>query len=103
MLKECLDIEKDFNEFCKVYDIGAKDVFGKKFYIVKNELGYIKFYSKYSDYKKRRKILDKKKLQHVIIQKYGKVIDITQNTYNKIQKCFPDSKLPCRELINIYE
>ena len=103
MLRECLDIEKDFNSNCKVYDLGVKDIFNKKFYVIQNELGYIRFYSKCSDYKKRRKALDDKDLQHVIIQKYGEVIDLTKQTYDKIQKVFPNCKLPCKELMNIVE
>lgn len=103
MLKECLDIEKDFNQFCKVYDLGVKDIFNKKFYVVQDELGYVRFYSKCSDYEKRRKELNNKNLQHVIIQKYGEVIDVTKQTYDKIQKIFLDCKLPCKELMNIVE
>ena len=103
MMNRHLDIEKDFNENCKVYDIGVKDYFGNKFYIVHNELlNNIRFYSKNKDYNKRRKELDKRNLQYVIIQKYGEVIDITEQTYNKIQEYFQNIKLPCKELLNIW-
>ena len=103
MMNRCLDIEKDFNEDCKVYDIDVKDYFGNKFYIVYNELSdNIRFYSKNKDYNKRRKEFDKRNLQYLIIQKYGEVIDITEQTYDKIQEYFQNIKLPCKELLNIW-
>lgn len=104
MLKECLDIEKDFNLDCKVYDCGVKDYFGNKFYIVTNELlNQIRFMSKDKDYKKHRKALDKKNLQHVITYKWGNVINVDNKTYNKIQSIFPEYTLPCKSSLEMLE
>jgi hypothetical protein len=103
MMNRCLDIEKDFSEDCKVYDFNLRDYFGNKFYVVYNELfETVRFYSKDKMYNKRRKELDKKNLQHVIIQKYVEVIDIRKETYNQIQRFLPSAKLPCMELLNIW-
>ena len=103
MMNRCLDIEKDFNEDCKVYDFNLRDYFGNKFYVVYNELfETVKFYSKNKTYNKRRRDLDKKNLQHITIQKYGEVIDIRKETYNQIQRFLPSAKLPCKELLNIW-
>ena len=98
MLKECIDFEKDFNSDCKVYDCGAKDYFGNKFYIVTNEmLNQIRFMSKDKEYKKHRKALDDKNLQHVISYKWGNVINVDNETYEKIQSIFPEYTLPYRQ------
>ena len=96
-------VQNDFNKDCVLYDCNVEDVFGHKFYVLYNEmLNQIRFVSKYSDYIKRRRLLDSKNLQHVIIQKYGEVIDISEKTYNKIQKYFPSTNFPYKEKLNIY-
>ena len=103
MLKECLDFEKDFNEDCKVYDYNVRDYFGNKFYIMHNELlNEVRFMSKNKGYTKERNELDRMNLQHVIVQKWGNVIDIRKETYNQIQSFLPIAKLPCMESLNIW-
>ena len=104
MIKECLDYEKDFNSDRKVYDIGVHDSFDEKFYIVKNiVLNSIRFMAKDKEFKRSRKYLDDRDLKYVIIPKWLDVINVTEETYKTIQNNFPDSKLPCRELLQIDE
>ena len=103
MLKRCLDFENDFNEDCIVYDCNVRDYFGNKFYIIYNTtLEQVRFMNKNKEYKKERRILDEKGLQHVIKQKWGDIIDIKKETYKQIQTFFPDAKLPCVFTLNIW-
>ena len=55
----------------------------------------------YKDYYKRRKFLDNKNLKHIIINKWGEVINIDIKTYNKISKIFLDYKMPCKQNLEI--
>lgn len=71
------------------YD-GFMDAFGNKMFVVIHEtLNELRLYSKYPDFQKRRKALDRAKLKHVLISEYGIVIDITEATKRKIEKLFP--------------
>ena len=102
MIRECIDMENDFNSDCKVYDCNVKDYFGNKMYIVTNDaLKELKFMGQYKDYYKRRKFLDNKNLKHIIIEKWGEVINIDIKTYNKISKIFFDYKMPCKQNLEI--
>jgi len=95
-------MENDFNRDCKVYDCNVKDYFGNKIYIITNDaLKEVKLMSKYKDYYKRRKFLDDKNFKHVIINKWGEVINIDIKTYNKISKIFFDYKMPCKQNLEI--
>lgn len=71
------------------YD-GFRDAFGNKMFAVIHEtLNELRLYSKYSDFQKKRKALDRAKLKHVLISEYGVVIDITEATKRRIEKLFP--------------
>lgn len=78
------------NDDLIAYD-GFEDAFGGKIFVVINEtLKELRFYSKYKDFRKRRKALDHAKLKHVIIPEYGIVIDVTEKTKKRIEKLFPE-------------
>lgn len=77
------------NDDVIAYD-GFKDAFGKKMFIVIYEtLNGLRFYSRYTEFKKRRNALDRVKLKHVWTPEYGIVIDITEETKKRIEKLFP--------------
>lgn len=102
-MKRVYQYEKDFFEECKVYDLKLKDIFGNKFYILHNELlNEIRFISKNNDYNKKRKYLNKKKLNNIIISKYSNIIDLDENTYNNIRTIFKNVRIPDKKMLNIY-
>ena len=79
----------DFSPVLDVYS-GVKDYSGDNcLVLVDNDLKIIRVVSKRKDYTKERRRLDKMGLQHVIINKYGNVIDFTKNTVEKLEKAFP--------------
>ena len=101
-MKRMYNIEKDLHEDLEVYDCDVKDVFGHKFYVLYDVcINCVSFIAKDCEYNKRRKWYDDRNLQHVIIQKYDKVIDVSKYTYDKIQSLFPTTMMPCKELMNI--
>ena len=102
-MKRMLNIEKDLREDVEVYDCNVKDSFNHKFYILYDIcINHVSFIAKDTEYNKRRKWYDNRNLHHVIIPKYNQVIDVSKNTYDKIQSLFPSAIMPCKELMNIY-
>ena len=70
---------------------GLRDYFKDAIYVVINEdLKELRLYGKNPDYKKERKSLDLRKLNHVIVPKYLQVIDITKKVSDFIESQFPD-------------
>ena len=74
---------------------GLKDYFGHNMYLVLNDtMKELRLYGKNDGYKKRRKSLDNRKLQNVIVPEYLEVIDISEKTYEFIKKEFLKDEFP---------
>lgn len=72
---------------------GIRDAFNKPCYIVLNSaLDELRIVAKNPEYKRRRKELDARGLQHVKVQEYLGVIDLKQKTADFIEKHFPGYK-----------
>lgn len=72
---------------------GIRDAFNKPCYIVLNSaLDELRIVAKNPEYKRRRKELDKRGLQHVKVSEYLEVIDLKQKTADFIKKHFPGYK-----------
>ena len=72
---------------------GIRDAFNKPCCIVLNSaLDELRIMAKNPEYKRRQKALDARGLQHVKVQEYLEVIDLTQKTADFIEKHFPGYK-----------
>lgn len=103
MKKRCIEIEKDFNNDCRVFDLKLKDRFNDKYYVLVNDvMESVRFIGKNPYYKRRRKKLDDMNLKHIIIPKWLEVIDIKNDDYKKIKIEFSEYKIPNKDFLNIF-
>lgn len=74
---------------------GFRDAFGKSCELwVNHDLEEVRLRAKNPEYAYRRKNLDSRKLQHVIVPGYLDVIDITPETEREINLAFPEYRHP---------